>query len=757
MKIAAKLKLSAMAPVIMALVIGSTLLLSNKAMEKAREEGNSARHVMERINELNNLARHYMLYHEDRARLQFFMEHESITKLLAAIKFEDSDKQRILDTICRNNESMKEAFLKLISNYERPGSAKDAALIEEAEERLAGRILVKSSDVLSDVLHIKRLINDEIASTQRRINALVFFLVMCATPPFTIVLMRTMGSITASLTALRRGTEVIASGDLTHRIGLSAHDEIGELSRAFDLMAEQLRDTTVSRDELSKEVEERKRAEEAVREQREWLRVTLASIGDAVIATDAEARVTFINPVAAQLTGWPEEEATGQTIEQVFRIINEQTRKPAEDVVGRVLRDGRVAALANHTALLSRNGREIPIEDSAAPIMDKAGGVSGVVLVFHDVTEQRRAQERIESIARFPDENPNPVLRVSDEGELLYANRNSTILLRHLGWKTGTALPEQWRQHALQTLESGFWKEMEVECAEVIYSLKLVPVSDLRYLNIYGNDITERKKAENALRKAHDELEWRVGERTAALSATVTRLELMNQELQEFAFVASHDLQEPLRKIQTFCDLARKRCEPPLDSTAQGYLERVLNSATRMRQLLDDLLQFSRVATRPEPFKEIDLGEIARESADIFESNIRKAGALVEIEDLPVIEADEIQMLRLFQNLIGNALKFCALEPPRIKVYGRQDKRGACEIFVKDNGIGFDQQFADRIFKPFQRLHNSREYEGTGMGLAICRKIAERHGGGIRAESEPGKGSTFIVTLPVKQERWEGI
>lgn len=757
MKIATKLKLSAMAPVLMALVIGAALLFSNKTMEKALEEGNSVRQVMERIIELSNLARHYMLYHEDRARLQFFMEHESITKLLAAIKFEDSDKQRILDTIRRNSESMEDAFLKLVSNYERPGSPKDAALIEEAEERLAGRILVKSSDVLSDVLHIKRLINDEIASTQRRITILVFFLVVFATPPFTIVLLRTMGNITASLTALRRGTEVVASGDLAHRIGLSAHDEIGELSRAFDLMTEQLRTTTVSRDELSKEVEERRRAEEVVREQREWLRVTLSSIGDAVIATDAGGRVTFINPVAAQLTGWSEEEATGQTIEHVFRIINEQTRKPAEDVVGRVLRDGRVVALANHTALLSRDGWEIPIEDSAAPILDKAGRLSGVVLVFRDVTEQRRAQERIESVARFPDENPNPVLRVSGEGKLLYANRNSALLLEHLGWKTDAALPGQWRQHALQTLESGFSKEIEVQCQEVIYSLKLVPVRDPGYLNIYGNDITERKKAEEALRKAHDELELRVRERTAALSATVTRLELMNQELQEFAFVASHDLQEPLRKIQTFCDMARKRWTPALDNTAQSYMERVLNSATRMRQLLDDLLQFSRVATRPEPFKEIDLEEIARESADIFESSIRQTGALVEIEDLPVVEADEIQMLRLFQNLIGNALKFCSDKPPRIKIYGRQDGRGACEIFVKDNGIGFDQQFADRIFKPFQRLHNRREYEGTGMGLAICRKIAERHGGSIRAESKPGEGATFIVRLPVKQDRWEAI
>ena len=196
---------------------------------------------------------------------------------------------------------------------------------------------------------------------------------------------------------------------------------------------------------------------------------------------------------------------------------------------------------------------------------------------------------------------------------------------------------------------------------------------------------------------------------------------------------------------------------PVLDSTSQDYLDRVINSASRMRQLLRDLLEFSRVAARPEPFKKIDLVKIVREAADVFEASVKETGCQIEIENMPAIEADESQMLRLFQNLIGNALKFRGGETPRIKVYGKLDRKGICEIFVKDNGIGFDPQFAELIFKPFQRLHGRSEYDGTGMGLAICRKIVERHGGSIRAESEPGKGSTFIIRLPVKQDRWEGI
>lgn len=163
------------------------------------------------------------------------------------------------------------------------------------------------------------------------------------------------------------------------------------------------------------------------------------------------------------------------------------------------------------------------------------------------------------------------------------------------------------------------------------------------------------------------------------------------------------------------------------------------------------MLQFSRVAANPAPLKEIDLPRIVREAADIFEISIEETGCRITIENMPSIEADENQISRLFQNLFENALKFRSHLAPCIKVYNRSEINGFCEICVEDNGIGFDQQFAEQIFKPFERLHGHGGYEGTGMGLAICRKIAERHCGTISVESRLGKGSTFIVRLPVKQ------
>lgn len=993
--------------------------------------------------------------------------------------------------------------------------------------------------------------------------------------------------IVKSVERLRNHAIALGSGDTQDPAVASGPVEIKELASSFNEMADKLR----SRETI-------------VRNQREWLTVTLNSIGDGVLTTDTEGKITFLNPVVAALTGWGPEEATGQPVGSVFRIINEKTRLPAEDVVERVLHEGCTVALANHTALVTPDGREIPIEDSAAPIRDDEGKVSGVVLVFHDVTERRRVRdalhdseerlrlfighapaslamfdremryisasrrwhtdyglektdltglshyeifpeiseywkeihrrglagevvradaerfdradgsaqwirwevrpwydapgtvggivifsediterqqllEKIESVARFPDENPNPVLRVSNEGELIYANRSSANLLESLGWNPGETLSGDWRQHALQTLSSGCPKEMELTCEGVVYSLLLTPVRDLGYINIYGRDITERKlmemerevtvellkivnqstgmagmveaaatffqhksgceavgirlneeedfpyfephgfpeefvrmenslcarnafgdiiryshgspviecmcgnvilgrvdpskpfftpggsfwansttrllatttdedrqtrtrnrcngegyesvaliplrlgaecsgliqlndrrkgmfsaetiavwerladylavavakyradealrvnqsrldlallsahmgvwrldlieekrifddqvchllgidptkftgtaeefhnavhpedretlkaalartieqdvpyeeeyralwpdgsvhyiaargklvrddngqpvrvngliwditerkQMEEELRKSRDELELRVQDRTAELKTYMSKLEESNQALKEFASIASHDLQEPLRKVISFGNMLKQKCGSSLGEQGNGYLDRILNANQRMQSLLTALLEYSRLSTRTDPFVTVELTQIIHEVLCDLEVRIEKTGGEVHVEDLPVIVADPTQMRQLFQNLVGNALKFHKDgEKPVVSVKKSSTDDGYVQIVILDNGIGFEEQYLERIFAPFQRLHARSEYEGTGMGLAICKKIVERHGGSITARSIPGEGSTFTLCLPSKQTRLE--
>ncbi len=228
-------------------------------------------------------------------------------------------------------------------------------------------------------------------------------------------------------------------------------------------------------------------------------------------------------------------------------------------------------------------------------------------------------------------------------------------------------------------------------------------------------------------------------------------LERSNQELQNFAFVASHDLQEPLRKIQTFTDMVLNKVAEN-DDVSVAYLRRIQGAAGRMRQLLEALLSYSRVGTRQEPFSECRLHEAVEDVASDLDSLIRRTGGRVEISDLPVIQADTSQVRQLFQNLIANALKFHRDNvPPVVKVYTLHQDEKMCKVAVEDNGIGFEEQYLSKIFTPFQRLHGrSSKYEGTGMGLAIVRKIIERHCGSITAKSVPGEGSTFIIALPVR-------
>jgi signal transduction histidine kinase len=267
------------------------------------------------------------------------------------------------------------------------------------------------------------------------------------------------------------------------------------------------------------------------------------------------------------------------------------------------------------------------------------------------------------------------------------------------------------------------------------------------------------KQTEEALRRSRDELELRVQERTGQLRKYAARLEWRNRELQDFSYIASHDLQEPLRKVQMFGDMLQIEVGDALSGKPKDYLARMIRSAKRTQTLVKDLLDYSRVSMKAEPFSMVDLNEAIGQALGNLEANTRQLGARINVGDLPRIEADSMQMIQLFQNLVGNALKFCPEgQAPEIAIFAGQPETsrnstdGFCEIRIRDHGIGFDEQYLDQIFKPFERLHGRQEYEGTGIGLAICKKIVERHGGSITAQSTPGRGSTFIVALPVVQE-----
>ncbi len=266
------------------------------------------------------------------------------------------------------------------------------------------------------------------------------------------------------------------------------------------------------------------------------------------------------------------------------------------------------------------------------------------------------------------------------------------------------------------------------------------------------NELVERKRVVEELRQ-----------RGAEMKVLVAALERSNRDLQDFAYIASHDLQEPLRKIQAFGERLSKKYASSLGEEGQDFLQRMNTSAYRMQAMINDLLAYSRVSTKGDVFSRVDLNRVIREVMLDLELRLHETQGQLFISTLPVIDADPSQMRQLFQNLITNALKFhCPGIPPVVRVsianqppQPTADGAQMVSISVEDNGIGFEEKYTDRIFQPFQRLHSKNQYEGSGIGLAICRKIVERHGGSITAHSQPGQGSCFIVVIPLQQDQKE--
>jgi PAS domain S-box-containing protein len=252
--------------------------------------------------------------------------------------------------------------------------------------------------------------------------------------------------------------------------------------------------------------------------------------------------------------------------------------------------------------------------------------------------------------------------------------------------------------------------------------------------NLIGQ-LMARRQAEAAMRRAYEELETKARDLTRS-----------NEELQQFAYVASHDLQEPLRMISSYTQLLGRRYGEQLDGDAKEFMAYIVDGAARMKQLIEDLLAYSRVGTRGRDFQKIDSNASLSRALANLRASIEASGAQVTHDAMPEVVADGAQLSQVFQNLIGNAIKFRAAEAPRIHI-GAQSNAEAWTFTVKDNGIGLDTQYTDRIFMMFQRLHNKAEYPGTGIGLAIVKKIVERHGGRIWVESEPGKGAMFGFTI----------
>lgn len=438
--------------------------------------------------------------------------------------------------------------------------------------------------------------------------------------------------------------------------------------------------------------------------------------------------------------------------------------------------------------------------DTGRPLRDPSGDFTGYLGCCYDLSEQKQVERDLRSnqvlFQGMFQYAPDAVILVDARGRILLANRQVELMFGYTseelqGQPVEFLMPESFRNlHERQVAAyskaprvrpmgenlnlQGRKKDGSVFPVDI--TLGPLQVDDRQLVLATIRDISERKKAEEELFLYKNHLEELVEARTAelqheiaerrraeeqirrdeqALATYASQLARSNRDLQDFATIVSHDLQEPLRKILAFGSRLQDRHAASLGDEGANYLERILDAASRMQSMLDALLSYSRVSTRAQPPEQVDLNGIARDVVEDLVVRIEETQGKVEIGELPTIEAEPLQMRQLFQNLIGNALKFHRPGvPPLVQISATvSSESGPSQVHLHftDNGIGFEEEYLERIFQPFQRLHGRSKYEGAGMGLAICRKIVERHGGSITASSTPGEGSIFKVILPVQQ------
>jgi PAS domain S-box-containing protein len=466
------------------------------------------------------------------------------------------------------------------------------------------------------------------------------------------------------------------------------------------------------------------------------------SVRDAIITKTLDGRITGWNRAAERMFGFTAEEAIGQPIDIIV---------PPElhDETERLLKGSALGESVDHleTVRCTKDGRLLDVSLSISPVRAPSGAIIGAAKVARDLSEQRLAERKFQLAVEAC---PSGILMIDMSGKIVLVNAE---LERQFGYdraelignNVDLLLPERLgqvhAQHRLQFKQAPSVRSMGAgrdlygrrkDGTEIPVEIGLNPINAVDGAMVLATviDITARKQAE-ATFEAHNE-----------------QLRRSNAELEQFAYVASHDLQEPLRMVASFTQLLEDRYGDKLDDKARKYIGYAVEGAKRMQTLVRDLLAYSRVTSVEKVLKAVDSAAVVAAETERLSALIRESGAKVLVRPLPVVISDELELGQVFQNLIGNAVKFRPPDrPPRIEISAeRQDRMW--EFSVADNGIGIDEKFSERIFQMFQRLHERSRYDGSGIGLSIAKKIIERHGGRIWFVSVPGQGATFHFTLP---------
>jgi PAS domain S-box-containing protein len=494
--------------------------------------------------------------------------------------------------------------------------------------------------------------------------------------------------------------------------------------------------------------DEKRLAEQRLLASEQRFRALIEHSSDGIALLGRDAGILYASPSTMRIMGYAVEELIGRS---AFELVHRDDVAAVRDSFEKVLQSPG-AAVPDMFRVLHKDQSWRWVETVGTNLLDERA-VEAIVINYRDMTERRQTEERLRKLSRAIEQSPSSIMITSTKGAIEYANPKFTEVTGYTFdevrgenpriLKSGE-MPAEGYQVLWETITSGReWRgefHNKKKNGELFWeSASISPVLDehgiITHFIAIKEDITEQKRVARELASSH--------ERLASQAQEMTR---SNRELEQFAYVASHDLQEPLRMVASYLELLADRYKGQLDEKADKFINYAVDGATRMKRLIDDLLGYSRVTTRPRVAELIEVGTALDEATTNLGKAIAERGAVVTQASLPSVVVDRTHLVQVFQNLIGNALKFCD-GTPRIHVWAERHER-EWVLAVRDNGIGIAPEHRERIFQIFQRLHGRGKYAGTGIGLAICKKIVEQYGGRIWVESQPGKGSTFFFTLP---------
>ncbi|HLO33502.1 MAG TPA: ATP-binding protein [Anaerolineales bacterium] len=748
--------------------MAASLLLTNRQVGVLRQQEEIAGQIEQRANELNYLAGDYLMYGESQQRTRWESSFTSFSRDLAQLTPLNLEQQTIISHITADQKRLQAIFKDVASTLEASaqtsGGTPDSAFNQVSWSRME----VQNQSIAFEAALLSRQLRDR-ADRLIQINFLLIYMLIGIFGVYLLINYYLIDRRTLrSIAELQAGTEIVGSGHLGFTIAVKRADEIGELSHAFNQMTANLKEVTASKADLEREVTERKRAEVALRRNEALLLETgkMAKIG----GWELDLRTRQPEWTLETYRIHEVDPSFQPKLESAIEFYALEARPKITEAVRRAIEEGQSYDL--ELPLITAKGRNIWIRTIGQPEF-RDGRCVRLFGTFQDITERKQAEAALLEAAlqkqtfqytrTLIEVSLDPLVTISPEGKITDVNEatvRATGVPRTELVGTDFSMfftePEVAERGYRQVFAQGFVTDYPLtvrhrdgHLMDVLYNASLYKDANGNVLGVFAaaRDVTVQKRAEAELRHHKENLELLVKERTADLEESNRELARSNENLEQFAYVASHDLQEPLRIMSSYSQLLERRYKDKLDQDANDFIEFIVDAAARMQKLITDLLAYSRAGRQTSDTFEVDCNEVLRKLVTGMARTIEEANGQVIFEKLPTITVHESNLIQLFQNLIGNALKFHGEQPPCIHVSARCVE--AEWIFsVRDNGIGIEPQYSQRIFMIFQRLHPRDKYPGTGIGLSICKKIVENLGGRIWVESEPGQGSTFYFTVP---------